>query len=197
MRITRRVVVGITVAALAVAGSGASATPGESVTWIRSYGTGEFGTNTGRRVVVSPDGGRVYVTGDSTEPSKVYSDFETIAYDAATGSTLWKRRYDGPGHSIDFPLDMALSADGAKLYIAGWVGNWGGDSDFGTIAYDAATGDQLWAQVFDGPVGSFDSATALAVDPVQPLVFVTGSTVVMGWARPTTSRSPTTHPPER
>src|SRR5204863_6206047 len=58
--------------------------------------------------------------------------------------------------------------------------NGGGDGDYGTIAYNAITGNQLWVQVFDGPVGSFDALTALAVDPTQPLVFVTGWSVVDG-----------------
>src|SRR5205809_864054 len=104
----------------------------------------------------------------------------TLAYDAATGSPIWMRRYDGPGHSIDYPTDMALSSDGATVYVGGWVGNGGGDGDYGTIAYNAITGDQMWVQVFDGPVGSFDALTALAVGPTQPLVFVTGWSVVDG-----------------
>jgi hypothetical protein len=58
------------------------ASPGQDVVWVQRYGTGLYGENTARRVVVSPDGQPVYVTGESKKPANPYEDFVTIAYDA-------------------------------------------------------------------------------------------------------------------
>src|SRR5262249_27847473 len=49
-------------------------------------------------VAVSPGGDAVYVTGGSDSRGGIYDykDYATIAYDAATGATLWGSRYNGP-----------------------------------------------------------------------------------------------------
>src|SRR2546427_596551 len=54
-------------------------------------------------LAVSPDGSKVYVTGEgvarTTSPFSV--DIVTIAYDTTTGSQLWLNHYDGPAHGGD------------------------------------------------------------------------------------------------
>ena len=56
-------------------------------------------------------------------------------------------------------------------------------SDYVTIAYDAARGQQTWLGRFDGSVGARDNAHALAVDApagVGVRIFVTGSSATGG-----------------
>src|SRR5947207_2685424 len=43
---------------------------------------------------VTPDGSRIFVTGHSTGTTSGL-DYETIAYDAVSGSRLWGARYNG------------------------------------------------------------------------------------------------------
>jgi hypothetical protein len=87
---------------------------------------------------VSPDGSRIYVSGLSKGlgAENIY-DFLTLAYDAATGgSPLWSARYDGTMHQWDSPTSVALSADGSRLFVCGFVLDVGASQDFTTIAYE-------------------------------------------------------------
>jgi WD40 repeat protein len=119
---------------------------------------------------VSPDGSRIFVTGsiDHVQP-----DFGTIAYDAITGAKLWHARYDGPGHADDAAHALGLSPDGSVVYVAGSVDGFE-ESDYGIVAYDAATGAQLWDVRFNGQGDSYDVVYALGVAPDGSTVFVTG-----------------------
>ncbi len=53
-------------------------------------------------MAVSPGGGRVFVTGESSSGRATgghsETDSETVAYSAATGRRLWVSRYHGPGN---------------------------------------------------------------------------------------------------
>jgi len=62
-------------------------------------------------VAVSPDGGKVFVTGSSQGgPAASRGDYATVAYDAATGAPLWASRYSGPGASEDIATSLATGA---------------------------------------------------------------------------------------
>ena len=104
----------------------------------------------------------------------------------ATGS-------DGPA----IAYDVAVSPDGSKVIVTGYTTGEGRDylgnptvaSDYLTVAYDAATGGEIWAGVYGSVPGGSDSAAGVAVDAAEGSgvrIFVTGSTSVGGMYSPDT-----------
>ena len=86
---------------------------------------------------------------------------------------VWAARYDGRAHASDSPADMAISADGSILYVAGTT--WAGDErheDIATIAY-GRDGGRRWTRVFSGKDGSKDVPAAVASGRAR--VYVTGT----------------------
>jgi hypothetical protein len=66
---------------------------------------------------------------------------------AAPGAQLWAARYNGPGNYYDQATALGVSRDGSEVFVTGVVTE--GDAstyDYATVAYDAATGDELWAK---------------------------------------------------
>jgi DNA-binding beta-propeller fold protein YncE len=59
----------------------------------------------------------------------------TVAYDASTGTRLWRSEFSGGDGAIGYPHAIVTSPDGAHVYVTGVV-----DDYYGTIAYDTATG---------------------------------------------------------
>jgi len=128
-------------------------------------------------MAVSPDGSRVFVTGES-RGSRRTGAAQTVAYSAATGRLLWASRYRGAGNG-SAPAAVAVSPGGRKVFVTGVASGWGTGPDYATVAYNAATGRQLWARHYHGPgIGTgndADSASAMAVSPGGAMVFVTGT----------------------
>jgi PQQ-like domain len=122
---------------------------------------------------LSPDGGLVYVTGRSGPDGS--EDYLTIAYDAITGSQGWVERFDGPRHGQDWPFALRVSPDGTVVFVSGRTAATDAlSSDFGTLAYDAASGDQRWVAFYNGPGHGSDSTTALSVSPDGARLVVSG-----------------------
>ena len=121
-------------------------------------------------LAVSGNGSTVFVTGWSS--GTTHDDYATVAYDAATGAQLWVQRYDEAG-AYEQATDIGVSPDGSKLFVTGsstvdfYATHWA------TVAYDAATGAQLWVKRFDGADGE-STPHALGVSPDGSRVFVTG-----------------------
>src|SRR5439155_13460320 len=125
-----------------------SASTGEKV-WIRRYnGSGNFGDNP-FSLVVSPDGSRVFVTGESSGTSSDF-DYATLAYAAPTGKSLWASRYNGPGNGTDRALSVAVSPDGSRVFATGTSVGATGNFEFATFAYDASSGSKLWLRRYGG-----------------------------------------------
>src|SRR5262249_17365308 len=61
--------------------------------WVSRYNGPAGGGDYARSVAVSPGGDAVYVTGGSGGHPYSSQQYATIAYDAATGATLWVSRY--------------------------------------------------------------------------------------------------------
>ncbi len=154
----------------------ASAQPATATTpprvWAKTYDGPASQDDFGQAVAVSPNGTRVFTTGRSVSNS-TSEDYATVAYDSS-GTQLWAKRYDGPGHLIDEANAIAVSPDGARVFIAGASFGAGTGEDYATIAYDAATGARLWVRRFDDTAHGFDVAHDVAVSPGGKLVYVTG-----------------------
>jgi DNA-binding beta-propeller fold protein YncE len=127
-------------------------------------------------LAVSPDGSRVFVTG-STQVGPCCGEpmhFTTIGYDAATGARLWVAGFRGPGDASGRPAAIAVSPDGAQVFITGTTNSPSGPPEFTTIGYDAAAGAQLWgARVQDLP-GASDVPSSVAVSHDGSKVLVAG-----------------------
>jgi hypothetical protein len=136
--------------------------------WASRYaGTGGF--NAASAVAVSPDGNTVFVTGGSDGTGS--ADDATVAYDAATGAQLWVSRFSGP-LSSDFASSIAVSRAGGTVFVTGFTHDPDGEYWYATVAYNAATGAQLWASTYNA-ARSF--ASSVAVGPGGHAVYVTGT----------------------
>jgi WD40 repeat protein len=152
----------------ATAGSAA----GGTTLWDTRYREGS-GDESATSVSPSPDGSKVFVTGSSQDVGSP-GDYATIAYDAATGDSLWVRRYDGPGDGADSAESVAVSPDGSAVFVTGSSAGAASSFDYATIAYDTATGATMWVRRYNGPLNSYDAATSVAAGPDGSTVFVTG-----------------------
>ena len=121
---------------------------------------------------VSPDGSKLFVTGTSAGSGSDF-DYATVAYDAPTGTQLWVRRYNGPANADDGAKAVGVSPDGSRVFVTGY--SYMSNYDFLTVAYNDATGTQLWVRRENGPANGYDSGSALGVSPDGSRVFVTGA----------------------
>jgi hypothetical protein len=133
--------------------------------WAATYDGPTGGQDRAYAIAVGDSG--VYVTGESEGDGTGY-DYATVKYDV-DGNQLWVARYDGPRGASDGANAMAVDSSG-NVYVTGY--SVGTGSDYSTVKYDA-DGNQLWVARYDGPKGTFDSASDLALDSLGN-VFVTG-----------------------
>jgi WD40 repeat protein len=148
--------------------------------WVRRYG-GTGGSHGNARsgalsVAVSPGGSRVFVTGFTAHGSATITDLDyaTIAYNSATGRQLWVSRYNGPGKGYDGANSVAVSPSGRTVFVTGGSDGRSSGLDYATIAYNSATGKQLWVSRYNSPGNGDDAATAVVASSIGLRVFVTG-----------------------
>ena len=124
-------------------------------------------------LAVSPDGKRVYVTGQFDNECGVCSLYGTFAFNAATGHMIWQRFYGSQGSQAGSGTAIGVSPHGARVYVSGSITRTAGGTDFGTLAY-SSSGRKLWVRRFrtPGPLVQ-DLARSLAVSPGGTVV-VTG-----------------------
>lgn len=145
--------------------------------WTDRYQGPGRGADHANDLAVSPGGTTLYVTGGSGGDG-TGKDFATLAYDAHTGARRWVARYDGPSGGLDSARSIVVSLDGDRVFVTGWsvdgeTPSGGRDTDYATVAYDAATGAELWVSRFAGPTGR-DYAFEVSTAPDGSAVFVTG-----------------------
>ncbi|GEM_PF-2090235 len=163
----------------------------------------------GYALAVSPDGTRVYTTGERSD------NYVTVAYDSANGNPVWSTSYDGEGgtapqyypRAYDSAFSIATSSDGGAIYVTGISASAPGPMEYATLAYDAATGAQRWLARYHGqdaqgaPTDS--EAYSLVSSPINRAVYVLGSagavaydslTGEMRWANQATATCPVLTP---
>jgi putative pyrroloquinoline-quinone binding quinoprotein len=144
-------------------------TPLDRGLWSSRYTNGFAGYNVAKALVASPDGSQVFVTGRSSAFG-TGDDYATIAYDAGTGAQQWAARYNGLANQLDSPSGIAVSPDGARVFVTGGTIEQPGVGTATTIAYDTATGSQLWISKQTDA-----GANAIGISPDGTKVFVTGT----------------------
>src|SRR5436190_5121312 len=93
---------------------------------------------------------------------------------AATGySARWTKRYDGAA-ADDAAHAIAVSPDGAAVYVTGYsVGKTGG-ANYAPVAYSVAAGALRWSRRYDGSAQTGDVSRAIAISPDGSRAFITG-----------------------
>jgi DNA-binding beta-propeller fold protein YncE len=141
--------------------------------WVKRYNGLANSHDYAYSVAVSPDGTRVFVTGEASGVTS--QDYTTVAYRADTGAKLWVKRYDSPAKKDDHASSLAVSPDGTTVFVTGASTGTNSGFDYSTVAYSATTGAQLWVKRYNGPANSGDSAQSVAISPNGRNVFVTGT----------------------
>jgi DNA-binding beta-propeller fold protein YncE len=139
--------------------------------WAKTYDGVIHSFDAARALAISPDSSTVYVTGESYQVYNAYA-YSTIAYDLATGAQKWQATYSGTAQAGDLPTAIVASPDGKRVYVTGLTSNNVTGGDYGTVAYDAASGAQIWVANYAQPGADF--GMDVAVSPNSSLVFVTG-----------------------
>ena len=126
----------------------AGATSGATL-WTRRFNGVQNRQDEASAMVTSPDGTLVYVTGSNEENNYGYESYETVAYSAVTGATVWFKRYSGSvATHYDRPVAMAISNDGTRLFITGTSFVSGSREDWATVAYER----EDWRRALDEAV---------------------------------------------
>ena len=123
-------------------------------------------------IAVSPDGSKVAVTGLSSGGTG--NLLRAVAYDSATGTTLWSRQVKGV-HGSSFGCAATFSPDSATVYIAGATRMAGNNNLYsaGIWAYNAATGAAAWQRTLPAVSADTTGCDLPAVSPDGTRVFVT------------------------
>jgi hypothetical protein len=118
-------------------------------------------------MIASPSGRTVFVAEDDNGGPA----FTDVAYNALTGATEWTVRRGGFGQGSD-GITVAVSADGARVFVAETSDALGSSGGVFVFAYDAATGAREWVSHGAGASQLENSGRALAVSPDGRTVYV-------------------------
>jgi DNA-binding beta-propeller fold protein YncE len=140
--------------------------------WLSHFSQANTDSNP-NNMAISPDGQTLYVTGQSTDLTG-HRDYLTVAYNAATGAMRWFARYNGRANRIDNAWAVVVAPDGKTVYVTGGSRGSSSDTDFATVAYNAATGEQRWVSRYNGPGNASDVAGSLAITPDGRTLIVSG-----------------------
>jgi DNA-binding beta-propeller fold protein YncE len=146
---------------------------GGATRWVARLNGPGNGDDWAVSIGVSPDGTRVFVTGQSLGAG-TDSDYTTVAYDRSTGAKLWVKRYKGTGNGGEEAVALRVSPDGTRVYVTGTATRSDGIPGYVTIAYGASMGATLWVARYNGSGERGGEAACLAVSADGRKVFVSG-----------------------
>jgi len=138
--------------------------------WQRNYDGPTGGDDIAVNLTVSPDGSRIFITGQSDGETGI-RECATVAYASGTGALNWTERYDEADSRSNVCTAASVSPDGSRVFLTGSSSN-GSNQHYLTLAYDGATGAPIWTATYSGLYGGF--GTALAASPDGSKIFVTG-----------------------
>ncbi len=110
--------------------------------------------------------GNLLVTGSRS------GDFMVLKFDQADGSLIWPAFYDGPAGGYDSGAAI-IEGPGGEVIVTGFSSGADFTWDVTTVAFDPATGAQLWVEHYDPGDGRSDEGKALTVS-AQGDLYVTG-----------------------
>lgn len=147
--------------------------------WRSLYTGSTAGPDAVLGLAVSPQGDRVFVTGQVVVGAEVSWDYGTVAYNAATGGELWSTTYRDAATAFEEAADVLVSPDGTRVYVTGHSGHPTGQGDAATLAYSAINGTRLWVGRLNGSLVGADYTQGLkmAISPDGARLFAMGSTV--------------------
>jgi uncharacterized delta-60 repeat protein len=120
----------------------------------QTYGTAG-GFEDGNGVAVAPDGS-VYVVGTSDNSKALLVKFDP------NGTLIWQRTWGGTLGEAG--LGIAVSGDGASVYITGQTLSFGaGNIDAFLVKFDAS-GNLVWQRTWGGPINETAQAVTVAGD---------------------------------
>jgi hypothetical protein len=140
--------------------------------WSATY-DGPERTDIPSAIAVSPDGSTIAVVGKS---DGALGDAVTLLYDAADGSPIAARRYDGRAHGEDRATDVAFGADGTAYVTGSTAGSTA--SRTVTIAYAPGTFAKTWVHREDVGAGG-EAGVDIEVRPGDQDVIVGGTARVV------------------
>ncbi len=122
--------------------------------------------------------GNAYVTG-VTETGNNNSNYLTAKYAPADGAVLWETSYNSAAEgeaSTDISEAVVVDSSG-NAYVTGSISSTSGD-DCVTIKYNAETGQEEWAMIYDGEYwdSCVDIGLYVDVDDGKDYVYVAGTT---------------------
>lgn len=145
-------------------------------TWTTHYEGPDERQDRPMAIGYDPSGSRVFVTGWSWLDGGG-GEYATVSYDAATGTETWIAQHNGPAGGTDEARDLVVAPDGSKVFVTGRSHSETTSADYGTIAYDALTGMELWEARYEGIADDFSAAEAITIDPKGENLFVTGISI--------------------
>jgi len=137
--------------------------------WVARY-NGLSSTNNSPSAIAVDKAGNVYVTGYSGIIPRL-NDYATIKYNSE-GIQQWEQIFNGGAE--DQATALALD-DSGNVYVTGYINSAFNNCGYATIKYNP-DGVQKWIKQYEGPGGSEDKPTAIAVDS-SGNVYVTGNSV--------------------
>jgi len=152
--------------------------PAGAPLWTASYDGPSHLVDVAGGIVVDLNG-NVYITGYSVAVAGVSSyDTVTIKYNAA-GVKQWTKIYGLAANRGDYPRGIAVSPNGAYVYVTNESITSGTYSVYSTIAYTSA-GAVAWQKTYNDPDNGGDRPSGIATD-------AQGNVIVTGWGYGTTT----------